>query len=58
MTEVRSWLLQVDDDGVITFPDEVLDGLGWEEGDDIYFDPQPDGSIVLSKVNDEIQVDP
>ena len=57
-TEQRSWVVPVDEEGVITFPDDLLDQLGWKEGDVIDFDAKPDGTIVLTKVNDEPQVNP
>jgi bifunctional DNA-binding transcriptional regulator/antitoxin component of YhaV-PrlF toxin-antitoxin module len=50
MTERRTWLCEIDDDGVLTFPDELLDLQGWKEGDDINFDILPDGTLILTKV--------
>ena len=35
----------------IEFPDELIDELGWQEGDILNWDLKGDG-IVLSKVND------
>ena len=46
----KRWLLRVDDDGILTFPDEVLIQLGWKEGDDLDFKPKPDNTIVVTKV--------
>jgi AbrB family looped-hinge helix DNA binding protein len=42
-------LLNIDDDGVLTLPDEVIDKLGWKEGDTLEWHPQEDGSILLVK---------
>jgi bifunctional DNA-binding transcriptional regulator/antitoxin component of YhaV-PrlF toxin-antitoxin module len=50
MTERRTWPCEIDDDGVLTFPDELLDLQGWKEGDDINFDILPDGTLILTKV--------
>ena len=50
MTERRTWLCEIDDDGVLTFPDELLDLQGWKEGDDINFDILPDGTLILTKI--------
>ena len=50
MTERRTWLCEIDDDGILTFPDELIDLQGWKEGDDINFDIRPDGTIILTKV--------
>lgn len=45
-------LLKIDDDGVLTFPDEIIDKLGWKEGDILEWHPQDDGSILLVKAED------
>jgi bifunctional DNA-binding transcriptional regulator/antitoxin component of YhaV-PrlF toxin-antitoxin module len=50
MTERKTWICEVDDDGVLTFPDELLDLQGWKEGDDINFDILPDGTLILTKI--------
>lgn len=50
MTERRVWLCEIDDDGILTFPDELIDLQGWKEGDDINFDIRPDGTVILTKV--------
>lgn len=47
----------VDEDGVIVIPDELLDALGWKEGDDLYWDIRPDGAVILSKVKTEGEVE-
>ena len=43
------WTLHVDEDGVLTLPDELWDTLGWSEGDEIEFLEQEDGSFLLVK---------
>jgi bifunctional DNA-binding transcriptional regulator/antitoxin component of YhaV-PrlF toxin-antitoxin module len=50
MTERRTWLCDVDDDGVLTFPDELRELQNWKEGDEINFDILPDGTLILTKV--------
>lgn len=50
-----SYILEVqeDDNGeqYIVFPEEVIEELGWQEGDILNWDVRSTG-IVLSKVND------
>ena len=50
MSERRTWICNVDDDGILTFPDELMNLQGWKEGDDINFDILPDGTLILTKV--------
>jgi bifunctional DNA-binding transcriptional regulator/antitoxin component of YhaV-PrlF toxin-antitoxin module len=50
MSERKTWLCEVDDDGVLTFPDELVDLQGWKEGDEIDFRVLPDGTLILTKV--------
>jgi len=40
----------VDEEGVITFPEEVLKRLGWYEGIELDCIPQKDGSIIIRAV--------
>jgi len=44
--------LTVDDDGVLTFPDEMIEKLGWKEGDVLQWIDNQDGSFSLVKSND------
>jgi bifunctional DNA-binding transcriptional regulator/antitoxin component of YhaV-PrlF toxin-antitoxin module len=52
---MSSYILEVqeNDDGelFIVFPDEVIEDLGWQEGDILNWDVKGEG-IVLSKVSD------
>jgi len=43
--------LTVDDDGVLTFPDELIEQLGWKEGDMLQWIDNKDGSFSLVKPN-------
>lgn len=58
INEDQSWTLHVDEDGVLTLPDELWQALDWGEGDGIEFLEQEDGSILLVKVDQqEVDVD-
>ena len=41
--------LTVDDDGVLTFPNEMMEELGWKEGDMLEWIDNIDGSFSLVK---------
>ena len=44
--------LTVDDDGILTFPDELIEKLVWKEGDVLQWIDNNDGSFSLVKSND------
>ena len=44
----------VDEDGVITFPDEMIKELGWKEGDVLEWIDNKDGSFSLVKPNEGV----
>ena len=44
-----STVLNVDDDGILTFPPELLKETGWEEGDSLQWIDNEDGSFTLRK---------
>ena len=48
----QSWVCDVDEDGVLAFPDELWNLMGWKEGDTIEFIDQEDGSFILQKVEE------
>lgn len=48
----QRWEVSVDAEGVLTFPDGLLDQLGWKEGDEIKFIDQEDGSFLMEKVDE------
>lgn len=50
--ETNTWTVSVDEDGVLTLPDEVWQTLGWKEGDTLEWIDQEDGSFLLVKTND------
>jgi bifunctional DNA-binding transcriptional regulator/antitoxin component of YhaV-PrlF toxin-antitoxin module len=37
-------------DGILLFPDELLEEMGWIEGDVLDFQIQGDGSVQLQKI--------
>ena len=51
-TEGSTWNLHVDEDGVLTLPDEVWQTLGWMEGDSLEFIENDDGSFLIVKVDE------
>ena len=44
--------LTVDDDGVLTFTEEVLQETGWKEGDVLEWIENDDGTLTLRKVDE------
>ena len=52
LNETNSWDVHVDEDGILTLPDEVWEALGWREGDEVEFLAQEDGSFLLKKVDE------
>ena len=44
--------LTVSDDGILTFPEEFLEEVGWKEGDVLEWIDNKDGSFSLVKPND------
>ena len=46
--------VEQDDEGCfLTFTDDLLEELGWAVGDDLDWDVQADGTIIVTKVNSE-----
>lgn len=53
-SKTKSWTLPVEFDRptgeyFVQFPDELLDATGWEEGDELLWVDNKDGSFVLKK---------
>ena len=44
------WNLKIDEDGVLTFPDDLLEVTGWVEGDVLEWIDRGDGSYELKKL--------
>ena len=45
----KSWILPVDDEGVITLPEDLLERTGWKEGDTLVYEIGDGGVIVRKK---------
>jgi len=43
--------LTVSEDGVLTFTDELMEELGWKEGDELEWIDNRDGSFSLKKLD-------
>ena len=52
LNETNTWTLPIDEDGVLTLPDELWNVLDWKEGDQIEFLDQDDGSFLLVKIDE------
>ena len=50
--KVDKWILPVDDNGVLIFPEDFLEQTGWKEGDTLQWIDQGDGSFKMIKKND------
>jgi hypothetical protein len=56
--EVQKWVLPVEVDDAngeyfVTFPDDLLEKVGWKEGDTVEYVPSENGFYVMRKVNVE-----
>lgn len=49
--ETKSWECHVDEEGVLTFPDELMELLEWKEDDNLEFIDQNDGTFLIVKVD-------
>ena len=49
MSQNKSFFCQVDENGILTFPKELIDKTGWKEGDMLEWTPNNDGSFSLRK---------
>ena len=45
----KTWILPVDDEGVITLPEDLLERTGWKEGDTLVYEICNGGVIVRKK---------
>ena len=46
--------LTIGDDGVLTFPEELLEATGWKEGDVLEWIDNKDGSFSLVKPDERV----
>lgn len=49
-SNTTTWSLPVDENGVVTFPQELLDKAGWQPGDTLRWIDNRDGSWTLVKM--------
>jgi len=47
-----STTLTIDDDGILTIPEEILNHLGWKQNDVLEWVDHEDGSFELKKVDE------
>jgi hypothetical protein len=53
----KTWVLSVDEEGVISFPEDLMNVMGWSEGTALLWQVDPDGSIQLKSdghLNDDL----
>ena len=55
--KVKKWVIPVDDDYNITFPEDLLKQTGWKEGDTLQWIDQGDGSFKMIKVTKPIEME-
>lgn len=48
-------VLQVDDDGVLKLPDDLIEELGWKLGDTLEWIDNKDGTWTLRNVSDDLE---
>ena len=46
----KKWTLTVSEDEFLDLPDDLLDELQWEVGDELLWEAQEDGSFTLTKI--------
>jgi len=47
----KTWVLPVDEEGVISFPEDLMNAMGWDEGTALLWQVAPDGSIQLKSAD-------
>jgi len=50
--KTTTWIREVDDDGFLTIPEDILESTGWKEGDMLEWINREDGSFELRKTNE------
>ena len=58
--KLKSWTLNIEEDSetgdaILTFPPDLLEQVGWKEGDNIKWIDQKDGSWLLKKVDTSVE---
>ncbi len=49
---LKSWILTVEDDGILSLPQDLLDETGWQVGDHLHWVDNKDGSWSIIKEED------
>ena len=49
----KTWLVTVDDDGLVTIPDEIMDAAGWGADTYLSWEYDENGSIKLTRHHDD-----
>lgn len=56
LSSQRKWRVTIEDaangDGIVPIPDEIIDMLGWQEGDQINVEVVKPGEILISRISD------
>lgn len=50
----KSWICNVNEEGILIVPDDLWEELDWELGDEIEFIDNEDGTFSMVKVNETI----
>ena len=48
---MKQWTLEVQDDGILEFPPDLIEETGWKEGDRIQWIDRKDGSFEMKKID-------
>jgi bifunctional DNA-binding transcriptional regulator/antitoxin component of YhaV-PrlF toxin-antitoxin module len=53
MEKIKRWTLEVDEDGIVTLPEDLLETTGWQVGDRLRYTQEGD-NWILSKIDNEV----
>lgn len=53
-TSPTSWTCPVDENGILTLPDELWELMGWKVDDELEWVDQENGSFLLKKVDETL----
>lgn len=54
MGETKRWTVDVDENGMVTLPEELLEHTGWQVGDRLKYTQEGDSWILTKVTNPEI----
>ena len=46
----RVWWTTINEEGILEIPPDLLDRMGWQEGDELHIDVNEVGCIILAKL--------